>query len=252
LAVWIFRKRLSWRCWLLMNDSQKKVKKGRVGNGSAEKGSEAVPRRGGVMGFVEMIVGGFTRENAADWLKSIAIAIFIALFIRYFFFEPFKIPSGSMKDTLQVHDRIIVNKFTYGFRIPFTGKRFFGLRDIRRGDIVVFKAPELASPKRKNFVKRVVALPGERVKINDHHIYINGERIESPSTVADRTYYNDSRFGNFGTDREVRVPEGHVYVLGDNSGASRDSRAWGYVPIEDVKGPAIAIWWPPWRIRRLK
>ncbi len=203
----------------------------------------------GPIGLVERLVGGFTKENGADWLKSIAIAIFIALFIRYFFFEPFKIPSGSMKDTLLIHDKILVNKFTYGFRIPFTGKRFLKMRDIRRGDIVVFKAPEAASKERKNFVKRVVALPGERVKINDGHIYINGERITSPPEVADRPY---TKVGKFGTVSEVRVPDGQVYVLGDNSGSSRDSRFWGYVPVEDVKGPAVAIWWPPWRIQRLK
>jgi signal peptidase I len=203
----------------------------------------------GPIGLVERIVGGFTRENGIDWLKSIAIAVFIALFIRYFFFEPFKIPSGSMMDTLLIKDKIIVNKFTYGFRIPFTGKRFLKMRDIRRGDIVVFKAPEAASKERKNFVKRVVALPGERVKINDGHICINGERITSPPAVADREY---TKVGTFGTVGEVRVPDGEVYVLGDNSRSSRDSRFWGYVPVEDVKGPAVAIWWPPWRIRRLK
>lgn len=203
----------------------------------------------GPIGLVERMVGGFTKENGADWLKSIAIAVFIALFIRYFFFEPFKIPSGSMKDTLLIKDKIIVNKFTYGFRIPFTGKRFLKTRDIRRGDIVVFKAPESASKERKNFVKRVVALGGERVIINDGHVCINGERVTSPPEVADRIY---TRAGEFGTIREVRVPDGQIYVLGDNSGSSRDSRFWGYVLVEDVKGPAVAIWWPPWRIQRLK
>ena len=206
----------------------------------------------GPIGLVERLVGGFTRENAADWLKSIAIAVFIALFIRYFFFEPFKIPSGSMKDTLLVHDKILVNKFTYGFRIPFTGKRFLKMRDIRRGDIVVFKAPKLASEERKNFVKRVVALSGERVKINDGHICINGERVTSPPEVADRVYTDGGPYAKFATKGEVRVPDGQIFVLGDNSGSSRDSRFWGYVPVEDVKGPAVAIWWPPWRIRRLK
>jgi len=209
-------------------------------------------KRGGFVGLIESLIGPLTWANAGDWLRSIAIAICIALFIRYFFFEPFKIPSGSMMDTLLIKDKIIVNKFTYGFRIPFTGKRFLKMRDIRRGDIVVFKAPKEASPKRKNFVKRVIALPGERVKINDGHIYINGERVTSPPEIADRIYRNNRVFGNYGTIREVRVPEGHIYVLGDNSGSSRDSRAWGYVPIRDVKGPAVAVWWPPWRIRRLR
>jgi len=206
----------------------------------------------GPLGLVERLVGGFTKENGIDWLKSIAIAIFIALFIRYFFFEPFKIPSGSMMDTLLIHDKILVNKFTYGFRIPFTGKRFLKMRDIRRGDIVVFKAPESASIERKNFVKRVVALPGERVIINAGHIYVNGERVMSPPEVADRIYTNGGPGANFATKREVRVPDGQIYVLGDNSPASRDSRFWGYVPVKDVKGPAVAIWWPPWRIRHLK
>jgi len=218
---------------------------------SEEKKTKKKPeyKFSGPVGLVERMVGGFTRENGIDWIKSIAIAVCIALFIRYFFFEPFKIPSGSMKDTLLIHDKILVNKFTYGFRIPFTGKRFLKMRDIRRGDIVVFKAPELASKERKNFVKRVVALPGERVKINDSHIYINGEQVTSPPEVADRPY---TKVGEFGTVSEVRVPDGQIYVLGDNSGSSRDSRFWGYVPVEDVKGPAVAIWWPPWRIQRLK
>ena len=157
-----------------------------------------------------------------------------------------------MKDTLLVHDKILVNKFTYGFRIPFTGKRFLKMRDIRRGDIVVFKAPKLASEERKNFVKRVVALPGERVKINDGHICINGERVTSPPEVADRVYTDGGPYAKFATKGEVRVPDGQIFVLGDNSGSSRDSRFWGYVPVKDVKGPAVAIWWPPWRIQRLK
>ncbi len=210
---------------------------------------EPPARRKGVLGIVEWVVGPFTWENALSWLKTIAIVLPLVLLFRYFFFEPFKIPSGSMSDTLMVKDKIVVNKFTYGFRIPFTGKRFWGLRDIRRGDIIVFRAPESASKKRKNFVKRVVGLPGEHIKINHGHVYVNGERVTSPPEVADRIYTN---VGRFGTEREVRVPEGHVYVLGDNSPHSRDSRFWGYVPIKDIKGPAVAIWWPPWRIRRLK
>jgi signal peptidase I len=214
--------------------------------------TDSQPARGGIMGLIESFIGPLTVANGLDWLKSLAIAGCIALFIRYYFFEPFKIPSGSMIDTLLIKDKIVVSKIAYGLRIPFTGKRIMPFRGLERGDIIVFKAPKAASEERKNFVKRLVALPGERVKINDGHIYINDEKVTSPPSVADREYAGDSAFGDFGTVREVRVPEGHVYVLGDNTRSSRDSRAWGYVPIEDVKGPAVAIWWPPKRVGRLK
>ncbi|MCD6287878.1 MAG: signal peptidase I [Candidatus Hydrogenedentes bacterium] len=214
--------------------------------------SDVRPGRGGIVGLVESFIGPMTAENGIDWLKSIAIAVLIALSIRYFFFEPFKIPSGSMIDTLLIGDKIVVSKITYGLRIPFTGKRVLPIRGLRRGDIIVFKAPEAASEDRKTFVKRLVALPGEHVKITDGHIYINGKRLTSPPSVADRVYAGDSIFGEYGTTHEVRVPEGHVYVLGDNTRSSRDSRAWGYVPIKDIKGPAVAIWWPPHRIQKLR
>jgi signal peptidase I len=202
-----------------------------------------------------------------EWAKTIIYAILLALFIRTFFLQTFKIPTGSMEPTLRgamnygTGDKIVVIKFIYGIRIPFTDRKILALTEPKRGDVIVFKTKGIPLlDQRKDFIKRVVGLGGERVRIVPRnpnwnpeyedveygmgYIYINGERLESPAAIAERNYYPDGDYGK----TEISVPEDHYFMLGDNGLNSRDSRFWGFVPRENVIGKAVAIYWPPGRI----
>ena len=181
-----------------------------------------------------------------EWAESIFIAFILAMFIRTFFIQAFKIPSGSMRMTLIEGDRLMVNKLRYGPKVPLTKKRLPGLTRPRRGDVVVFVYPE--DPKR-DFIKRLIALGGETVEIKDGHIYINDELVHDPRLDM-VYYYNQGPYGQEG--RKIKVPEGSVYVLGDNSASSRDSRYWGFVPDENIVGRAEFIYWPLNRMRVIK
>lgn len=188
-----------------------------------------------------------TKSAIKEWVESIVIAVVLALFIRVFFIQAFKIPSGSMKPTLQEGDKIMVNKLLFGSKVPFTNFRFPGLRKPARGDIIVFIYPE---DRKKNFIKRIVAIGPEEVEISNGHILINGEPIDNSPEMLKIYYYNRGRFGR--EEVPVKVPEGSYFVLGDNSDSSRDSRYWGFVPKDNVIGRAMFIWWPLWRIQSLK
>ena len=202
-----------------------------------------------------------------EWAKTIIYAVLLALFIRAFFLQTFKIPTGSMEPTLRGAmnygrgDKIIVIKFIYGIRIPFTDHRILAMTEPKRGNIIVFETegiPQL--DQRKDFIKRVVGLGGERLQIvpdNLHwdserngmnegagHVYINGARLETPASIAERSYYPDGEYGQ----GETTIPDGHYFMMGDNGLNSRDSRFWGFVPHENVIGKAVAIYWPPGRI----
>ena len=188
-----------------------------------------------------------TKAIIREWVESILIAVILALFIRTFFIQAFKIPSGSMRPTLLEGDKIMVNKIVYGPKVPFTHYRIPGLREPRRGDIIVFKYPE---DRKKDFIKRLIAVGGETVEISNGNITIDGKPIDGPPEIL-KTYYYDR--GHYGVEgNAVKVPKGSYFVLGDNSDSSRDSRYWGFVPKDDVIGRAMFIWWPPWRIQILK
>jgi len=169
------------------------------------------------------------REN----IESILWAAVLALAIRTFLIAPFKIPSGSMRPTLIEGDRILVSKIVYRFREP------------QRGEVIVFRFPE--NPKRP-FIKRLIAVGGDRVEIRQGHVLVNGQPPASPP-VQGFSYLNQGQFGQ--EDEEVSVPEGMLYVLGDNSSSSHDSRFWGFVPRRLVIGKAVYIFWPPRRLRTL-
>lgn len=188
-----------------------------------------------------------TKAAIKEWIESIIIAVILALFIRTFFIQAFKIPSGSMRPSLQEGDKIMVNKLLYGPKLPFTNIRLPGIREPKRGDIIVFVYPE---DRKKDFIKRLVALGRETVEISNGNILINGKPINGPSEMLRIYYYNRGRFGEEG--KAIRVPEDCYYVLGDNSDSSRDSRYWGFVPKSNVIGRAMFVWWPPWRIQVLK
>jgi signal peptidase I len=172
------------------------------------------------------------REN----IEAILIAVVIALFIRTFIVQAFKIPSGSMLETLQIGDHILVNKFIYGIKIPFTdGQILIPIKEPQRGDIVVFKYPEDPS---KDFIKRVVAVAGDTVSIADKQLYVNGE------PVTDEPYAMYSRYPTHVDDMSpVKVPENKLFVMGDNRDNSHDSRFWGFVDLSSVKGKAFMIYW---------
>jgi len=175
-----------------------------------------------------------------EYAEAIIIAILIALFIRTFVVQAFKIPSGSMKPTLQIGDHLLVNKFTYGIKIPFIRKTLISIDDPERGDIVVFIYPV---DKTKDFIKRVVGVAGDTIEIRNKKIYLNGSPCDDGHGVyTDRMLFPASiqPRDNFGP---VTVPAGHLFVMGDNRDHSYDSRYWGFVDLKNVRGKAFIIYW---------
>lgn len=165
-----------------------------------------------------------SKEVIRDLIESVVIAVILAFgIIRPFIIQPYAIPSGSMEPTLLVGDKLFVNKFIYRFK------------PIQRFDVIVFKYPH--NPK-VDYIKRVIALEGETVQLVDGRVYINGQPIEENHQMY-------PSYDNFGP---VNVPKGKLFVLGDNRGNSEDSRYFGFVPVENVLGKAILIYWPPRRI----
>ncbi len=182
-----------------------------------------------------------------EYVESIIIAFILAMFIRTFVVQAFKIPTGSMRPTLMEGDRVLVNKFIYGAEVPFTDLRLPGICQPRRGDIIVFKYPE--DPKR-DFIKRLIAAEGEEIEILNGNILINGKVADKPDIFRERFYYNRGEYGKGGL--KIKVPSDSFYVLGDNSATSRDSRYWGFVPQKDLVGKAFFIYWPLHRIGLIK
>lgn len=216
-------------------------------------------------------VWGRIRYWLADTGKQLAIAIFIVMFLRSSIIEPYKIPSGSMIPTLFIGDHIFVNKFAYGFKVPFT--EFFLDKPLyvtsesvpTRGDVIVFRYPRDESI---NYIKRVIGLPGDRIAIREKVLYVNdkpvaiepmkNEHLESGIESDDDrrvlSLFNEKLEGaphpvlynmtsllnsDYGP---VEVPEGKILALGDNRDRSSDSRIWGFVPMENIKGKAMFVW----------
>ena len=172
-----------------------------------------------------------------EYGEALFVALLLALFIRSFVVQAFKIPSGSMLPTLQIGDHILVNKFIYGPRleIPLTQWSFGqlpGLRKPRAGDVIVFIYPR---ERDKDFIKRVVGLAGDKIEVRSKRLYVNDEQVADPN--AHYVKHDHVEFGPY------TVPAGHVFVMGDNRDESYDSRFWGPVPIEDIKGLAMVIYW---------
>jgi signal peptidase I len=181
-----------------------------------------------------------------EWIESILVAVLLAMFIRTFVVQAFKIPTGSMRPTLKEGDRILVNKFIYGARIPFTKIRLPKLRDPKRLDVIVFVYPE---DKKRDFIKRLIAKGGETVEIINGDIYIDGKLVDDP-IIRKFYYYNRGIYGEEG--KKIKVPKDSYFVLGDNSASSKDSRYWGFVSRDLLIGKAILIYWPLNRIRIIK
>ena len=224
-------------------------------------------------------------QTVREYVEAIGIAIVLALFIRTFIVQAFKIPSGSMIPTLLVGDHILVNKFIYGIRIPFTDIRIFDFRHPKRGEVIVFKYPP--DPK-KDFIKRVVAEPGDTIEFRKNAVLVNGKRIEEqavdqvvvngkPYPLTFQEEYDYDQWSDYAKrcspDRARRyeeeigerkhdviysmltnswrtyrslprkIPEGYFFVMGDNRNNSSDSREWGLVPMKNVLGKAMMIYY---------
>jgi signal peptidase I len=176
------------------------------------------------------------REN----IEALIMAILLALFIRAFIVQAFKIPSGSMENTLQIGDHILVNKFIYGIKLPFTGIPIIQYKKPQRGDIVVFKFSQ--EPK-KDFIKRTIGITGDVIEIRNKEVYVNKKRLEQNYAIYTDLHIIPKAMqprDNFGP---VTVPEDSIFVMGDNRDHSYDSRFWGFVDLKDVKGKAFIIYW---------
>lgn len=209
---------------------------------------------------------GLQQEGAAkepllvEYSKAFFPVLLIVLLLRSFAVEPFRIPSGSMLPTLRVGDFILVNKFSYGLRLPVLRTKFLPLGEPERGDVVVFKYPE--NP-RIDYIKRVIGLPGDKIAYHDKKLTINGEPVEVDFVGPYNQPTNRGGPGTFGLfvehlpeaehqilihplapamDFELTVDEGHYFVMGDNRDDSRDSRYWGFMPEENLVGKAFFIW----------
>lgn len=199
------------------------------------------------------------KRHVKETVEAVVIALVLALFIRTFVIQAFKIPSGSMEDTLLVGDHIIVTKFSYGLQVPKPAMiKVFGVTvpffqttlvrawgEVERGDIVVFRFPD---DRHKDYIKRVVGLPGETVEIKNRTIYIDDLAWDDPYGVYKGALYGSdaSRSGRVGRNAHFgpyTVPDGQVFVMGDNRDRSFDSRYWGTVPVNDIKGKAWLIYW---------
>lgn len=227
------------------------------------------------------------KSTFREYVEALLTAVVIALLIRGFVFEAFKIPSGSMIPTLVVGDHLFVNKLSYGIRIPFTKKWISHFRNPERGETIVFIYPKDPS---LDFIKRVVGVPGDKIRIEGDDIFVNGEKVQTEAVrvvdadpesshlkiehlestseglpdsqnftevpkyprwrdyefflerLGEHTHLKQENPFAVMQTREIQVPEGKLFVMGDNRDNSRDSREWGFVPIENVKGKAMFIW----------
>jgi signal peptidase I len=188
----------------------------------------------------------FKKSVLREYFESIVIAVILALFVRTFVVQAFKIPTGSMEENLLIGDHLLVNKFVLGPTESSLERTVLPIGSINRGDVIVFKYPE--DPER-DFIKRVIGLPGDAVEVRQKTVYINGSPLEEPYAH----YLQPAAFGSEGAEvtafdvRErygpVTVPANQYFVMGDNRDNSQDSRYWGFLPRELIKGRALVIYW---------
>jgi len=200
------------------------------------------------MGFFskKKTIKGPAKPWYREWSEALIVAVILALIIRTFLFQAFKIPSGSMLDTLLIGDHLLVNKFIYGTRLPFSDDHYLVLREPKRGDVIVFEFPEDANKsyfERRDFIKRVIGEPGDLVEVKNKQVYVNGElyhipqeRHKDPEVIPAIASPRDFM-------RPVRVPEHNYFVMGDNRDYSYDSRFWGFVDQSKIKGLAFIKYW---------
>jgi signal peptidase I len=183
------------------------------------------------------------KSQLRDWTEALIVAAVLALIIRTFVVQAFKIPSGSMEDTLLIGDHLLVNKFIYGIELPFSDEPVLSLRDPERGDVIVFEFPEDKDKpyfERRDFIKRVIGLPGDTVEIHNKDVFINGQRYRTPQAV-----YKDGTLISGPRDNmpPLTVPPHSYFVMGDNRDRSYDSRFWKFVDRSAIKGLAFIKYW---------
>ncbi len=213
-------------------------------------------------------------QEAIEWSDTGISAVLLAFFIMAFLVQAFKIPSGSMQPTLQIGDHLFVNKFIYGIQIPFTLKKAWNFKDAKRFEVVIFLCPPEALSEeekengiKKDFIKRAIGLPGDTIEIKDKVLFINGEKVQDShahffhpfiyrrpklwNTPEDyQKSWEKGQFVNLPVDAvrdnfgPIRVPENHLFVMGDNRDGSFDSRFWGPLPMKFLKGRALLVYWP--------
>ena len=184
---------------------------------------------------------GYRKSTAREYFESICVAVILALFVRTFVVQAFKIPTGSMENNLLIGDHLLVNKFVFAPTMTGLEEAVLPIDPVRRGEIIVFKYPE--DPER-DFIKRVIALPGETFELRKKRVYIDGTMLDEPYV---RFLVPPGEDG--GADFDVRVqygpvtvPDGHYFMMGDNRDNSQDSRYWGFLPQEYVKGRALFVY----------
>ncbi|MDO8431043.1 MAG: signal peptidase I [Candidatus Binatus sp.] len=196
-------------------------------------------------------VGEQRKSVVREYGEAMFVALILAIFIRTFFVQAYKIPSGSMEPTLLIGDHILVNKIGYGLRMPDSifglqipglpyGRYLFHLESVHRGDVVVFVFPP---DRTKDFIKRVIGIAGDTIQVKDGVVWLNGAKMPDPNahlevSSSDRTA--GSPRDNFGP---ITVPAGKLFMMGDNRDRSYDSRFWGFVDDDDVEGHATVIYW---------
>ena len=192
----------------------------------------------------------FKKSIAREYFESLVIAVILALFIRTFVVQAFKIPTGSMEQNLLIGDHLLVNKFVFAPYVSPAVRTILPMKDIKRRDVIVFKFPK--DPER-DFIKRVIGLPGDTVELRNKHVFINGTPLDEPyvyfleepppipqeSDMMSELNGGDPRV-QYGP---VTVPPGHYFVMGDNRDNSEDSRYWGFLPRANIKGRALVIYW---------
>jgi signal peptidase I len=180
------------------------------------------------------------KSTLREYSEAILVALLLALFIRTFVVQAFKIPSGSMLNTLLIGDHLLVNKFIYGIKNPLSGKTWIPIKKPERGDIVVFKYP--VNPE-QDYIKRVIGVGGDTIEIKDKKVYVNGElQVENYAIFLDNKIFTAAEQPRDNLE-PVTVPDNSLFVMGDNRDNSYDSRFWNFVGLQSVKGKAFILYW---------
>jgi signal peptidase I len=188
------------------------------------------------------MAASFQKSTLREYFEALVTAVILALFVRTWVVQAFKIPTGSMENNLLIGDHLLVNKFVSGPGPTSLERALLPVRDPKRGDVIVFKYPD--EPER-DFIKRVIGLPGETLELRNKKVYINGQPLDEPyvhflepATEGEVTQFDvRERYG------PVRIPEGQYFMMGDNRDNSQDSRYWGFLPRHYIKGKALMIYW---------
>jgi signal peptidase I len=187
----------------------------------------------------------FKKSTLREYFESVVIAVILALFVRTFVVQAFKIPTGSMENNLLIGDHLLVNKFVYGPAPTGFERTLLPIGTIKRGEVLVFKYPEQPD---RDFIKRVIGLPGETLEVRQKKVYINGKPLDEPYThfltaPAGSAFHEETSFDVRDQYGPVTVPPEHYFMMGDNRDNSQDSRYWGFLPRENIKGRALLIYW---------